>query len=292
MKTEGRVSDFMRYRGALLLAVLLSVFLLLPSPGAAFAAQQRVFDEGDLFDGEEEEMLEEKLGAFLSKWQMDLGVLTTDDAGKKTTERLADDFYDGQGMGTGNSHSGALFVIDMDNREIYISTLGEMGNYLTDKRIEDILDDAYGYVSDGRYAECAAEAVDGISRYMEAGIPAGQHDYVRRDYGPSLRWYEILAAFIIAAATALLPCVGVMNQYKMKKEQKQALNYHFSYRGNSQFQFQSANDLFINKTVTQRRIPRNTGGSGPRGGSGSSAGRTTIHRSSSGRMHGGGGRKF
>ena len=124
-------------------------------------------------------------------------------------------------------------------------------------------------------------------------VPAGQYDYIRKDYRPSLEWYEILFAVAIAAAAAVMPCIGVINQYKMKKERRQSLNYHFSYRGSSDFKYDVVNDMFINKMVTQRRIPRNTGGSGPGGrGPGSSVGRTTLHRSSSGRMHGGGGRKF
>ena len=168
-----------------------------------------------------------------------------------------------------------------------------MADYLTDERIEAVLDSAYGYASEADYAGCAAAAVDRIASYMDDGVPAGQYDYIRKDYRPSLEWYEILFAVAIAAAAAVMPCIGVINQYKMKKERRQSLNYHFSYRGSSDFKYDVVNDMFINKMVTQRRIPRNTGGSGPGGrGPGSSVGRTTLHRSSSGRMHGGGGRKF
>ena len=56
-----------------------------------------------------------------------------------------------------------------------------------------------------------------------------------------------------------MPCIGVINQYKMKKERRQSLNYHFSYRGSSDFKYDVVNDMFINKMVTQRRIPKNTG---------------------------------
>ncbi|WP_125143136.1 TPM domain-containing protein [Clostridium transplantifaecale] len=291
MRTS-HTGNYLRFVCAGFLAAVLSVLIVLASPGPAYAGEQRVFDNGGLFDKEEKEALEQTLASFHDEWQMELGIMTTDDAGGKSTERLADDFYDRNGLGVGSDHSGALFVIDMDNREIHVSTLGRMADYLTDERIEKVLDAAYGYVSDGDYAGCSYAALKEISSYMEAGIPANQHDYIRSDYRPSLRWHEVVFAFVAAGTAAALPCISTVNQYKMKKEQKQALNYRFSYRGNSEFQYRLVNDLFLNRMVTQRRIPRNTGNSGSGRGPGSSAGRTTLHRSSSGRMHGGGGRKF
>lgn len=291
MRTS-HTGNYLRFVCAGFLTAVLSVLIVLASPGPAYAGEQRVFDNGGLFDKEEKEALEQTLASFHDEWQMELGIMTTDDAGGKSTERLADDFYDRNGLGVGSDHSGALFVIDMDNREIHVSTLGKMADYLTDERIEKVLDAAYGYVSDGDYAGCAYAAVKEIGSYMEAGIPVNQHDYIRSDYRPSLRWYEVVFAFAAAGAAAALPCISTVNQYKMKKEQKQALNYRFSYRGNSEFQYRLVNDLFLNRMVTQRRIPRNTGNYGSGRGPGSSAGRTTLHRSSSGRMHGGGGRKF
>ena len=228
MRTVSHTGNYIRLICAGFLAAVLSVLLALASPGAAYAGEQRVFDNAELFDKDEKEALEQTLASFRDEWQMDLGILTTDDAGGKSTERLADDFYDRNGLGVGSDHSGALFVIDMHNREIYVSTLGKMAGYLTDERIEKVMDAAYGYVSDGDYAGCADGAVRQIASYMEAGIPANQHDYVRSSYRPSLKWYEALFAFVAAGAAAALPCISTVNQYKMKKEQKQALNYRFS----------------------------------------------------------------
>lgn len=299
-RTDMDVNRYTRINGFVLLMVIFSVLFILSSPVTVFAAKQQVFDNAELFGPEERAELEKQLASFREEWKMDLGILTVNDAAGKTTEQVADDFYDNQGMGIGQSASGALFVIDMDNREIYISTLGGMSDILTDERIESVLDGAYPYISEGDYKGCAAAAVDGIGSHMRAGVPAGQYDAVRTDYHPSLKWSEILFAFCAAAFVAILPCVSTVNRYKLKKERKQALDSVLSYRSNSAFLFQQKNDRFINKTVTERKIPKSTAETGQRsrsgsaksGGSGSSAGRTTLHRSSSNRMHGGGGRKF
>ena len=48
-------------------------------------------------------------------------------------------------------------------------------SYLTDERIEAVLDSAYGYASEADYAGCAAVAVDRIASYMDDGVPAGQY---------------------------------------------------------------------------------------------------------------------
>ena len=60
------------------------------------------------------------------------------------------------GFGTGSDQSGILFLIDMDNRELYISTNGQMIRYMTDSRINDVLDDVYNYAADADYYGAAA----------------------------------------------------------------------------------------------------------------------------------------
>lgn len=264
----------------------------------AAGEESRVFDEAGLFTSQETAELEAELSAAKENYKMDFAIVTTLDAMGMTTEEFADDFYVSQDLGVGNDYSGVLCVIDMDNRQYQIFTMGEMMRYLTDERVADILDAAAGYMGDGDYARAAATMVSDISGYMGAGIVEGQYNYdeetgkVDAYKKRSLTWYEILFALAAAGAVAVLPCMSTVKQYKMEDEQKQALNYHLAYRGASAFAFTLANDMFINKMVSQRRIQQNIGG-GPRGGGGgSTAGRTTMRRGGSGRMHGGGGRGF
>ena len=101
-----------------------------------------------------------------------------------------------------------------------------------------------------------------IASYMDDGVPPVSMTISGKDYRPSLEWYEILFAVAIAAAAAVMPCIGVINQYKMKKERRQSLNYHFSYRGSSDFKYDVVNDMFINKMVAEKDTKK-YGGSGP-----------------------------
>lgn len=266
-------------------AALLSFSQLYP----AFAAEDaRVFDEANLFDEDDTKELENRIAEVRESENADLAVVTTDDAQGKTSEEYADDFYDSHGMGMGDDASGILLLIDMDNREIYISTSGYAARVLTDNRIEDVLDAAYDEVSDGYYADGALAAIDSIETYLELGVPDDQYSVVREDKKRSLEWYEVLIAAAVATIAGGLSCLGVVRKYKMKKERSRSLGFHMSYRADSTLNFIKNEERFVNRSVVTRRIPRKDG-PGPSGGS---AGRTTMHHSSSGNMHGGGGRKF
>lgn len=297
----------MRIKKTLLWMTVLAVFAVAAVSGTLSASAgetQRVLDGAGLFTDAEREALEEQLQEGMKGSGMDLVVLTIDDAQGKSAGEYANDYYDSNKLGKGLKDSGALCLIDMDNREIYISTFSKMTRVLTDERIEAILDNAYAYASEGRYAACASSMIQDIASYAADGIVDGQYNYDEATgrvdvYRPrSVTWYEFLIALAAAGSVAVFPCISVMKQYRMEEEQKQALNYHLAYRGASAFAFTVASDMFLNKMVSQRRLPQNLGGprSGGMGGAGgmggSMPGRSTVHRSSSGRMHGGGGRKF
>lgn len=276
------------------------VFMTTASAGTLTveAADNRIFDEAGLFTEEEKTELQELVDEVTERINMDLTVVTTEDALGKTSEQFAEDYYEEGGFGTDKDHSGALCLIDMDNRELFISTEGEMIRYITDDRVESIMDDAIGYISSGEYARGMEVMIGEVDGFVEQGIVSGQYNY-DRDTGKvsvyhkrSITWYEALFALMGAGIIAIFPCISTVKQYKMESERRQALNYHLAYKGASAFAFTTANDLLVNKVMSQRRIVQSTGGPSGSGRSGGSAGRSTTHRSGGGRSHGGGGRGF
>lgn len=263
----------------------------------AFAQERRVFDQAGLFSADEAEDLEEQIAGIMQGTNMDLVVVTTEDAQGKSARDYADDFYDEGGFGVGKDASGVLFLIDMDNREICISTAGAMQRFLTDSRIESMLDHAYDCVQQGDYAGAASKMVGETLSWYHKGIPGGQYTY-DKDTGRisryrSIRWYEGVLALLIAGFCGFAACQNVRREYGMKQDRQRAAGYLMSYRANAQFACRKQNDALIQSYVTHQVIPRSSGGL-KGGGSGgfSSGGRSTVHRSSSGRSHGGGSRKF
>lgn len=279
-------------------APLIAAILLWIMTAAVWAGDQRVFDQAGLLAPEETARLEEQIDGLRQKMKMDVVLVTTASADGKSAEEYADDFYDQGGFGTRKDYSGALFLIDMDNREIYISTSGTMTRFLTDSRVETMLDHAYDYASSGDYAGASRQFLDDVADYYQKGIPGGQYNYDTEtgkiSVYRSVRWYEALLALLASAFCAGGACLNVKRNYAMKEERSRASNFNMAYRATSQFDFKDQNDALINSFVTQQLIQRaiNGGGRGMGGGGMGGAGRSSTHMSSGGRSHGGGGRKF
>ena len=287
-------------RYVLCAAVFLMASIL--SSGFVFGAESavRVFDLADLFDDAEERALAERIDALREKMNMDAAVVTVEE-NDRSAEEFADKFYEEQGLGVGTNHDGALFLIDMENGELYISTEGKMLRYLTDGRIEAILDDAIEYAYDGQFMETAEVFLEDLEICYDNGIASDQYNQDTEtgkvDRYRSVQWHEFLFAIAVAAAAAGGAVLSVVREYGMKNDaERLAANFKLSYRKDSSFApGRALADILIGSYVTHSVIASATKNGGGRSGGGrslSSGGRTSTHRSSSGRVHGGGGRKF
>lgn len=271
--------------------MLLSVMILGISSSAK-AAEKRVYDDAALFTAEQTAELETRIEEVRESTKLDIVVVTTDDAIGKTSREYADDFYDNNGFGSDKKHSGVLFLIDMDNREIYISTTGYAIDLLTDYRINAILDAAYPYMPEQSYNMAAKAFLDGTEAFVEEGMVEGHYRY-DTDKGRIVRPFyyyvvKLMIGMIAGAVVGLVVCTIIKAKYKAKFPKGT-----YSYKQNGKIRIETQRDDFLNQTVTHRRIPKQTSSGGSSRSSGSSSsGRSSVHHSSSGRSHGGGGRKF
>ena len=272
------------------LSASLLLCLFLPMTVRA-AGSPYILDHAGLFSEQEQEAISEKIQDLQAETGMDYCVATTEDARGYSSQEYADQIYEASGFGTGDNHSGMLYLIDMDNREIYISTEGDMLRYLTDERIDAILDNAYEDAADGDYAASALTVLDDTGSYIEAGIDVNQYNYSSetREVDPYFqkKGFPVLALFfgmIAGLAAALGTFFSVKGKCQLTRD-----TYHYPLADKSELKLTVSEDRLINQFVTHRRIPKNP----PPSSSGrSSSGRTTTHVSRSGRTHGGGGRKF
>ena len=111
-----------------------------------------------------------------------------------------------------------------------------------------------------------------------------------------MRWYEALFALAAAAACGGFAVLGVVREYNMRDEEsRMEANFKLSYRKDSAFRMGSrVTDLLIGSYVTQQVMASRTtaAAEGAAEAEPSSGGRSTTHRSSSGRSHGGGSREI
>ena len=293
----------------IMICLLICTFLVMGSMAVwadqtgAVSGQPRVFDQAGLFSETEIIQLEEKIAQCRKSTKMDVVIVSAYADGERSAEEYADDYYDYGGFGVGEKASGVLLLYYMDGPgqpggECYISTAGTMINMLTDERIESILDDVYGDLGNRDFAGATEHFLEDVKAYVKEGVESGQYTY-DRDTGEivryhSIRLYEVAIAMVIAGILAGSVCLDIKKRYAMKQSSREVSNSLQAYRADCAFHFSVAGDKMVNKYVRSVPIPRNTSsGSGGRGHSGSSsAGRSTIHTSSSGSSHGGGGRRF
>lgn len=270
---------------------LCSLFLLLLVLAAVApfvsAVPQKVFDEADLLTESQIASLEEQMNALISQLDLDLVVVTTDDTGGKTSRAYADDFYDNGGFGVGSDKRGVLFLIDMDNRQAYLSTCGKGIDYLTDARIDRILDGVVAKLKAEDYYGAAQVFLSKTKGYVKSGVPDNQYRY-DEDTGKvtstqrsrALTGGEVLLCLGMGLTAGLITAGIVAVKYKLKYKESA-----YPYREKSRVRMTDREDIFVRRYITSHRIETHSGGGGSSGGS-------STHSSSSGSTHGGGGRGF
>ncbi len=260
------------------------------------STDRKVYDDAGLLSDKEEAWLQDLLTEAAHRTEKDLIVVTADSAqtaGKSAME-YADDFYDEHKFGYEKENgSGVLFLIDMGNREIYISTAGKAIEEYTDSEIEWALDDIYEDVADGAYYDACKSFIDCSERYLtnENRADNGHYDEAadrfvedatpvwKQALAPERLLMNLLAAGVISAVVVFI--IGRKRKTKMTVASS-------TYLKNGGINLREHSDRFTHTTVITRHIPKNNGSSGGRSGGGHSS----FHTSSGGHSHGGGGRKF
>lgn len=249
---------------------LISLLLLLFSLPVS-ASTQKVYDSANLFTASEVQKIESTISSISTQYNIDVGIVTTNQTNGKSSRDYADDFYDTNGYGIGAEHSGLLLLINMQNREVYISTTGIAIDYFTDSRIQTMLDHIYKELGNGNYFLASSIFLNDVQTYMTKGIPSNHQrvgPMTTQDY--FLRGGIALGIGVIIGGIA---CMIVYYRYKNPPSHPAT-----SYLSRDSFQITSQKDEFIRTYTTKVKIQRNDN--------------STTHTSSSGQSHGGGGRKF
>jgi len=241
-----------------------SNILLTPSVDA----KEKVYDFADLFDDQEEKDLYDQINKFIKNTNMDLAVVTISYNNKHNAGVYSDDFYDYNNFGRNASKDGILFLIDMSNREIYMTTTGYAINMYDDYRINKSLDQVYKYMTNKNYYQGVSNYISIISNYAKSGLPSKKD---RKSITST-----ILISFVISTIITIIIIVILIRKNKMAKKKTTAREYL------------NKESIIINKlgetlisTHTSRIAVDH-----------SSSGGSSTHSGSSGTSHGGGGHGF
>lgn len=239
--------------------------------------QPRLVDDADLLTDAEESELLAKLDEISERQQCDVVVVTVLSTEGKAPMDFADDFFDYNGYGMGESADGILLLISMEDRDWWMSTSGFGITAFTDAGLEYISEKFLTPLSNGKYAEAFETYVKYCDEFLTQAKTGEAYDTGHMPKGTvapvwilidlAIGWF---AAFIMAS----------VKKNKLTTVRKKYTAEDYVVPGSLQLYVNT--DRFMYMNTTTRHIERDTGGS-----SGSS-----THTSSSGSTHGGSGGKF
>lgn len=182
----------MRIKKTLSCIFVLLIFCLVLSPMAFASGNNRIIidDMADLFTDEQEKILKTQLESVLPYGNA--GIVTRGGHSYGSTDEMAQNLY----AYYFGSESGTLFAIDMQYRNIYIYSDGEIYKTITKTRANEITDDTYMYATRGEYYLCASEVFSRITTLLESG----------RIFSPM----KYVAYFLIAFGLAMMICIVIV----------------------------------------------------------------------------------
>ncbi len=230
---------------------------------SAYAASPRVVDEADILTELEEERLEAKLDELSEKYSQDIVVVTVMGLGGKDVKLYADDYFDDNGYGYGDTYTGILLLVDMVSRQYAISTCGDAIEIFGESDL-DSLEDAFLYdLSNGYYYDAFDAFADECAYIIK--------------YDKRLEPIWLIITLIVGAVIAFLTVNSMTSKHKNVKPQPSANRYMMR----NTFRVDRSRDVYLYSHVTRVRRPRDNGGGGSSGRSVSSSGRSHGGRSGS-----------
>lgn len=262
--------------------VFITAFSMLLFGTTVYAQGPTVTDDAQLFTPEQIQQLNEKAAQLNEKIVGEVFIVTTT-ANTEDPEAFADNFL---ANAVGNNQNGSVLLLDMGQRKIQVSTSGNMIDYITDSRLEKMLDNIYDQMSAGNYYQAAEVYLQDAQQFVEDGVPSGQYR-IDRDTG-KITYYKSLTPVEAAISLGLAAIISLVFFFRIKSSyQLKSGGYKYAYQQKASVTLTQKEDRLVNSFVTTRRIPRppkNNGGGFGGGGS-------TTH-SRGGGSFGGGGRSF
>ena len=249
---------------------------------------QKVYDDAGLLTSDQINRLEALCVSKAETSQIDLIIVTTDSTKGRSSMRYAEDFYMAHDFGYDKLHGdGALMLINMEEREVWISTSGKAIRYLSDTRIDNIVTAVTSKLSSGNYYDGCVAFINKTSDYMTylpTSSDAGGSGMTTTGGEAASLSEKLLYAMpvklgIAAAAAVLVVCI-----LRMKNKSRMTVD-STSYMHDNQYDVNRRVDTYLRTSRVRHEKPKPSESSG-----GSSGG--SSHSGSGGHTFGGGGGRF
>lgn len=274
----------------LMLSLMMIFFIGFTGFTASGLASNNVIDQLEVLTLDQVNQLQQEMDQIREAYDLDVVMVITDRLEGKSSRDFADDYYDFNGYGVGEDASGLLMLINMDDREVWISTTGLAIDIFTDNRLDQLIEGVVGHLGEGDFYAAGITFLANVEGFAQQGVPEGQYrepveppTFFQKLVRMMLYWPIYVAGLIISGITTFAASSG----HRAGSKTSAAF-----YRPEGSFALLDKKDHFLRETTRRIRIPKNnnSGGGGLSGGGG--IGRSSTHTGSSGRSHGGRGGKF
>lgn len=241
----------------------------------AVDAAEKVYDFADLFSTDEEKQLYDLINQYIDKTSLDFALVTIDENNKGTAMIYADDFYDYNSFGKNSTYDGILFLIDMDTREIYMTTTGKAIDAYSDSEIDQLLDKVYSYMTDKEYFKGTKIFINASREF--ASVDGYRHHYSIDSEGNitlHIPWGLILGITIFGTLIIMLIMVQLNRMVAKASSSKEFLV-------KDTLKVQRVSDVLVHTFTNRVKIESSSSGGGH-----------SSHSGGSGISHGGGGHRF
>lgn len=186
----------------------------------------------------------------------------------------------------GKNGNGAIAYIDLTNRNFTVVTSGNMIDFLTDQRIDNIVAAIKEPLHADDYNQAAQVFFDKTYAYVKKGIPS-HHYRINKDTGEityykSLTGFEIGISLIIGGIVTLAFFLIVKGKYQLRF----GSGYHYDTHENGKLSLEINETRLINRFITTRVIPKHNDNNS---NFGSGSGGSSFGSGNGGGNYGGGG---
>lgn len=255
-----------------IIAIIIAAICFL-STIAAYADFQNppIADGAEYLTEEQNNELSAQLDKIREKYSFDVVFVSEKSLSANDEQAAADDIYDYNGYGYGESYDGILFYIAKAERKYHFSTCGsgetvfnENGLKYLEKKVVPFLTEGDYYAAVKAYAGCAEE----LLKMAAEGKP-----FNKSQHGTKYILCVIAGAVLLPLLLAYFMMQNKLAGMKTAVKEDNASNYMKPGSMNLDF----SRDIFLYSTVTKTEKVKSDSGS---------------HTSSSGRSHGGRGGSF
>ena len=239
----------------------------------AIDALEKVYDFAEILSDSEEEKLYKQIEQFITGTSMDFVIVTTSKHTKASSRDYAHDFYDFNDF----KNNGMLFLIDMQQSEIYMVTKGSAVSIFTDKRMEPLLKNAYNSVVAKNYYKACSNFITSSAEFVNIGI-AADDEVVKIDSDGTVnvsKDLHLLEVFIVAlVGTFIIIVVMILSNNMVHKatSSKEFLNRETIRIINISEMYLGSHTSKVSISDSSSRKSRNGGMNHPSRGGGRSGG--------------------